>query len=231
MVTRLSYLNSLRPRQNGRHFADDIFKCIFLNENVWIPIKISLKFVPRSPINNIPALVQIMAWRRPGAKLLSEAMMVSLTTHICVARLQWVNDGNNYTGKDPIFILVQPPDLFHVAFKLNCHIELNKKFWLQKLWCVWCISVRFWLQGSWLNEHTVVTVEIINKWCQTDLLTQPKLLLESKYNHWGYGWCEFGSKNVNIIMIFVVKEILVGFIKWAYIYVYIHASLKLTVDP
>ena len=26
--------------------ADDIFKCIFLNENVWISIKISLKFVP-----------------------------------------------------------------------------------------------------------------------------------------------------------------------------------------
>ena len=50
-------LNTLRPRQNGRHFADDIFKCIFLIENVWIPIKISLKFVPRGPINNIPALV------------------------------------------------------------------------------------------------------------------------------------------------------------------------------
>ena len=39
-------LNTLRPRQNGRHFADDILKCIFLNENVWIPIEISLKFVP-----------------------------------------------------------------------------------------------------------------------------------------------------------------------------------------
>ena len=57
-------VNTLRPRQNGRHFADDIFKCIFLNENVWISIKISLKFVPKGPINNIPVLVQIMAWRR-----------------------------------------------------------------------------------------------------------------------------------------------------------------------
>ena len=37
--------------------ADDIFKCIFLNENVRIPIRISLKFVPRGPINNIQALV------------------------------------------------------------------------------------------------------------------------------------------------------------------------------
>ena len=49
--------NKLMPRQNGHHFADDIFKCIFLNENVWIPIKISLKFVPKGPINNMPALV------------------------------------------------------------------------------------------------------------------------------------------------------------------------------
>ena len=84
-------VNTLRPRQNGRHFADDIFKCIFLNENVWIPIKISVKFVPKGQINNIPALVQIMAWRRPGDKPLSEPMMVSLTTHICVTRPQWVN--------------------------------------------------------------------------------------------------------------------------------------------
>ena len=46
------WLNTLRPRQNGRHFADDIFKCIFLNENAWIPIKISLKFVPQGPISH-----------------------------------------------------------------------------------------------------------------------------------------------------------------------------------
>ena len=83
-------LNTLRPRQNGRHFADDTFKHIFLNENVRISLKISLKFVPKGPINNIPALVQIVAWRRPGDKPLSEPMMVRLPTHICVSRPQWV---------------------------------------------------------------------------------------------------------------------------------------------
>ena len=82
--------NTLRPRQNGRRFADDTFKRIFFNKNVRISIKISLKFVPKGPINNIPALVQIMAWRRPGDEPLSEAMMVSLLTHICVTRSQWV---------------------------------------------------------------------------------------------------------------------------------------------
>ena len=90
-VTRPWWLNTLRLRQNGRHFADDMFKCIFLNENVWIPIEISLKFVPKGPINNIPALVQIMAWRRSGDKPLSEPMMVGLPTHTCVTRPQWVN--------------------------------------------------------------------------------------------------------------------------------------------
>ena len=90
--TYLCYVvNTLRPRQNGRHFADDTFKRIFLNENVGISIKISLKFIAKGSINNIPALVQIMAWRRPGDKSLSEAMMVRLLTHICVARPQWVN--------------------------------------------------------------------------------------------------------------------------------------------
>ena len=75
-------VNTLRPGQNGRHFTDDIFKCIFLNENVWILVKISLKFVPKGLINNIPALVQIMAWRRPGDKPLSEPMMVRLYIRI-----------------------------------------------------------------------------------------------------------------------------------------------------
>ena len=86
----LTDVNTLRPIQNGRHFADDIFNCIFSNENAWISINISLKFVPRGQIDNIPSLVQIMAWRRPGDKPLSEPMMVSLLTHICVPRPQWV---------------------------------------------------------------------------------------------------------------------------------------------
>ena len=86
-----SNLNTLRPRQMGRHFADGTFKRIFLKENVRISIKISLKFVPKCPINNITALFQIMAWRRPGDKPISEPMMVSLPTHICVTRPQWVN--------------------------------------------------------------------------------------------------------------------------------------------
>ena len=87
----MNAFNTLRPRQDGHYFADDVLKCIFLNENVWNSINISLKFVSRDPIHNISALVQIMAWRRPGVKPLSEPMMVTLPTHMCVTRPQWVN--------------------------------------------------------------------------------------------------------------------------------------------
>ena len=68
-------LNTFRQRQNGCHFADAIFKCIFLNENAWILIRISLKFVPEGP-----TLVQIIA----------EAIVVRLPMHMChPASMSW----------------------------------------------------------------------------------------------------------------------------------------------
>ena len=91
-ISKAQCVNTLRPRQNDRHFADDTFKRIFLNENVRIAFKISLKIVPKGPIKNIPTLVQMMALRRPDDKPLSEPMTVSLLTHICVTRPQWVNE-------------------------------------------------------------------------------------------------------------------------------------------
>ena len=75
-------INTLRLGQNGRLFSDNNFKHISLNENVRISIKISLKFVPKDPINNIPALFQMMGWHRPGDKPLSEPMMVRLLTRM-----------------------------------------------------------------------------------------------------------------------------------------------------
>ena len=88
-----TWLNPLRLGQNGRHFAD-IFKWIYLNENVRMSIANSWKFVPRGLINNILALVEKMAWRRLGDKPLSAPMMVTLLTHICASRPQWGLDAN-----------------------------------------------------------------------------------------------------------------------------------------
>ena len=59
--------------------TDDIFKCIFLNENNKIQIPISLKFIPRSPMANKTALVQVTAWHRIGDKPLPELMMTQFT--------------------------------------------------------------------------------------------------------------------------------------------------------
>ena len=90
-ATRSQSVNTFRPRQNGGHFADGIFKCIFLNKNILISTTVSLKIVPKVPINIIPSLVQIMAWCRPSDKPLSEPIMVRLSMHICITRPQWVD--------------------------------------------------------------------------------------------------------------------------------------------
>ena len=135
-------LNTFRPRQDVRHFSDAIYKYIFLKENVWIPIKISLKFVPKGPINNIPALVQIMAWRRPGDKSLYEPMMVCLLTHICVTRPQWVNtlsprqDVRNFSD-----------DIFKCIF-------LNENVWISIK-----ISLKFFPKGSINNISALVQID------------------------------------------------------------------------
>ena len=109
-VVGASPVGTLRPRQDGRHFPDDIFKWIFFNENVWISINISLKFVPRGPINNIPTLVQVMAWRRTGDKPLSEPMWPRLTTYICVTRPRWVNTAS---------LQCHCPQTFRIAFYMR----------------------------------------------------------------------------------------------------------------
>ena len=59
--------------------ADNIFKRIFMNENVRISIQISLKFVPKGSIDNKPALAEVMAWCLLGAKPLSEPMLTRFT--------------------------------------------------------------------------------------------------------------------------------------------------------
>ena len=69
-------VHTLRLRENGCHFADNILKYIFMNENLCILIPISLKFVPKRPVDSKSLLVQLMAWHRTGIKPLSELMIV-----------------------------------------------------------------------------------------------------------------------------------------------------------
>ena len=105
---------------------------IFVNENVRILIEISLKFIPKGPITNIPALVQVMAWRRPGDKPLSEPMMVCLPAHICVTRPQWVI-GIPIHGM-MVFILKLCPRVHFVIYgwgrSLAKYLDNILSFWL-----------------------------------------------------------------------------------------------------
>ena len=72
-----AHLNSSPPGQNGRSFADDIFKCIFMNEKfcILIRISLSLNFGSKGPIDNKSALIWVMAWCRTGAKPLPKPML------------------------------------------------------------------------------------------------------------------------------------------------------------
>ena len=78
------------PRQNGR-----LFQTTSWNTFSWMRMfefrYSSLKFGPKGQIKNIPALVPIMAWRLPGDKSLSEPLMFSLLTQICVTGPHIVN--------------------------------------------------------------------------------------------------------------------------------------------
>ena len=134
------WFNTLMPRQYGRHFPDDIFKYIFLNENAWISIKSSLNFVHKDPIQNIPALVQILAGCWPVDKPLSEPMMDRLLMHICITRPQWVN-------------LLRPGNAF--AYQVNigsCDCLLP----------FWCLTInwidQYWLIVNWTHRNKIQQV-------------------------------------------------------------------------
>ena len=102
----------------GRGKVAAIFQTTLLNEFSWMKMyKFRLRFhwslFPQ--INNIPALVQIMAWRRPGVKPLSEPMMVNLLRHLCVTRPQWVN---SMRPSDAYMRLYNIPTLVQI---MACH--------------------------------------------------------------------------------------------------------------
>ena len=118
------WINTLRLTQNGRYFPNNIFKCILLNENVWILLIISLKFVPQVRINNIPISVQIMAWRQPGDKPLSEPILVNLLTHLCL---------NDLTGQSWL------------------RLSVNSNFHWNQIPCIWYFSP--WIPAKFCTCH------------------------------------------------------------------------------
>ena len=159
--------NTSRPRQSGRHFPDDSFKWIFLNENVWISIEVSLKFSPKGPINNIPALVQIMAWSRPGNKPLSEPMMVSLLTHICVTRPQWFKVSSNYWSARILglwrIICKHSLDINGLYYRFNfpCQKSVDKM--------PWCMYHQKLIPDLYSREIRRIYISCLRKYITTEL--------------------------------------------------------------
>ena len=186
--------NTLRPRQNGRHFPDDTFKCIFMNENVGISINISLKFVPKGLINNIPASVQIMAWRRPGDKPLSEPMMISLPTHICVTRPQWVNFRMRNRTRSQHFLKYYYHRKMYTTISVHILViffcsELSRKMWVGSnddvavIYMIWC-SYKW---ESVVNHSMSEKVIIHGKSCNNSLY--PPLQRSWKGVYWYHLVC------------------------------------------
>ena len=164
-------INKFTPARNGQHFTDDIFKRIFMNENVWISIKISMKFVPKGPINNIRALAQKMVWRHSGNRSLSEPMMVSLPTHICVTRFQWVNwmlriEWNIYSLDLVVFCTpiyeIKPSSIHRTWFDRVCVCqnfeEICKYVRLTVCLCV-CLSVCVSFDNSRTLWHIITKLD------------------------------------------------------------------------
>ena len=72
------------PRQNGRHVADDVLRCVLFNETVWISIIISLKFVPMCPIDNKSA--------KQATSHYWNQWWFTLLMHICVTPPHWTDE-------------------------------------------------------------------------------------------------------------------------------------------
>ena len=161
--------NILRQRQNGCHFPDDIFKCIFLNENVLISIQISLKFVSKGPINNIPALIQIMACRRPSDKPLSGPVMIRLLTHICVSRPQWV-------------------DIFRIQIWLYGFFWENKSRKYIIVWSFWAEVTRYLLNITVMSNVSINKQVNIRKYSKTKLPSYIDLDIASPKMAHREGW-------------------------------------------
>ena len=132
------------------------------NDNAWLSLKVSLKFLPKFRIN--PALVQIMTWRRPRDKTLSEPMMVSLLTHICVTRPQWVNwfslqlcENLTFQFDTHIILKIKIARVLYVKLIAGANLSLTQ-FWLLQM------DICFTPDVSRPNYHTTWKGNNINAW-------------------------------------------------------------------
>ena len=141
----------------GRDKMADIYQSTFSNaffqwKFVWIWIKISLKFVPKGPVNNIPTLVQIMAWRRPA---IIWNKMVRLPTHMWVTWPQWVNIAQKIENLKKFALYDLGPVLLKSHRTVTNFLTNGSTVFIWKLWC-------HWLKGLWIPSICLVTLNEIS---------------------------------------------------------------------
>ena len=114
----LMTFNTLRPRQDGCHFQMTFSNAFPLMKMYEFQLKFHWILFPGVQLTIFQHLVQIMAWRRPGDKPLSEPMMVCLLTHICVTRPHWVNGTEPLPNPTLIYQLAEMKEL-HPIFLMQ----------------------------------------------------------------------------------------------------------------
>ena len=139
---------TLNPEHNCQHFVDDIFKKILLNENNYILIQISLKFVPRGLIENKSALIQTGAWCWTGNMSVPEPVMTVIDTvyykKINKKGKKWVPSKSLQPCLNQWYQLVMPH-------------TITRTHWVNSLWP----SDAIWQYG---NRSTLAQVMA---WCLT----------------------------------------------------------------
>ena len=197
----------------GRDKMAAMYHTAFSNAFSWMKmfkfrLRFHWSFFLKGPINNIPALVQIMAWRRPGDKPLPEPMMVNLLTHICVTRPQWVNKTTTHSR------IVQY--INYIAFGLGFLTTSS-------LWYIWIrhrdsrppCSVIPWCSNNLLNQSK----RIIHLFCFIVLssLTSKIDIWERNFDHMNIRRTRldvFSSSDPKIMLVFSIGSIKVVSCPW-----------------
>ena len=160
----------------------------------------------KEPINNIPVLIQMMAWRLPGDKPLSEPMMVSLLTHICLTQPQWVNRALRFmsfwVNQDDSSVIVtsQHRNSFRVTGPLWGE-------WIPLTKGQWCIALMFSLLLAWIFCWTNNQIEMLVIWDTVGLMWHHcnELYLDHHMNH----------INQQPYRVTTTKQICVGSWRWS----------------
>ena len=165
--------NTLRPRRNGRHFADNIFKGIFFNESIWFSIKIPMKFVPYGLINNIPSIVSDNGLAPTGRQAIF-----------------WTNDGLGYW---PIYVTLCLNELIHQEETTKQSTTIAHKN-LPQYQCEECLPCPAPAAVQCCQYSRLYPCSRVYPWCNEQLCelcrSHTPESTEDKLNSWawGYSW-------------------------------------------